>query len=625
MELNRIKSYRYGDRMMQNIICINKVKHTIIFTQKLGVSLVLCLSISKVSAANVEINEDWKFETSTILSLGANWSTQDASNQLVYKPDANHIGKSGLSVDVNGDDGHVNFSQNDNISQIIKGLTEFRLKGQQQGAVLSTKYWYDHAYETGRGDLKAFDDSAWPRLAKFKGIDLWDAYIWKNFALENGQNANLKLGKHTLNWGKSQFFQNGINSVSALDYAAINRPGGEAKERIIPVEMFSFEAGITPNLKLDGFYQFKFRPSVVDGCGTFFAISDFVPENCGPIILTVTPGDKLSESALDALTYIPRSESRYAKNSGQFGFALKQTLPRWNNAELGAYFANYHSRNANFDGTAVTASGPAYFNTARFFSIYPENIKMYGLSLAAKVGTTAVFSELTHKPNQPLQLNGTDIVYAQVLDKDTPLTPPGVAAEFGQYLQGYVRTPVTQFSLGASDRLNNILGANALNWAAEFAVNHIADIGNHRFGRVGAFGRSELSSGAYNPETGEYKCTPYGTAHLTNDVIDRMNERFCNRDGFFTQWSYGYRLRGALNYQDILPVTVITPSVIFRHDIAGFSQNFQEGQMSIAATISVNYQQKYTAELAYTNFFGSNDFSTLDDRDFASLVLKANF
>ncbi len=625
MELSRIKSYRYGDRMMQNVICSNNVKHTIIFTQKLGVCLVLCLSISKVSATSVEINEDWKFETSTMLSLGANWSTQDASNQLVYKPDANHIGKDGLSVDVNGDDGHVNFSQNDNISQIIKGLTEFRLKGQQQGAVLSTKYWYDHAYETGRGDLKAFDDSAWPRLAKFKGIDLWDAYIWKNFALENGQIANLKLGKHTLNWGKSQFFQNGINSVSALDYAAINRPGGEAKERIIPVEMFSFEAGITPNLKLDGFYQFKFRPSVVDGCGTFFAISDFVPENCGPIILTVTPGDKLSESALDAQTYIPRSQSRYAKNSGQYGFSLKQTLPRWNNAELGAYFANYHSRNANFDGTAVTASGPAYFNTARFFSIYPENIKMYGLSLAGKVGTTSVFSELTHKPNQPLQLNGTDIVYAQVLDKDTPLTAPGVAAEFGQYLQGYVRSPVTQFSLGASDRLNNILGANALNWAAEFAVNHIADIGNHRFGRVGAFGRSELSSGAYNPETGEYKCTPYGTAHLANGVIDRMNERFCNKGGFFTQWSYGYRVRGALSYQDILPATVITPSLIFRHDITGFSQNFQEGQMSIAATISVNYQQKYTAELAYTNFFGSNDFSTLDDRDFASLVLKANF
>ena len=100
---------------------------------------------------------------------------------------------------------------------------------------------------------------------------------------------------------------------------------------------------------------------------------------------------------------------------------------------------------------------------------------------------------------------------------------------------------------------------------------------------------------------------------------------FCNKDGFFTEWSYGYRLRGVLSYQDILPAVVITPSFIFRHDITGSSQNFQEGQMSIAATISVSYQQKYTAELAYTNFFGSNDFSTIDDRDFASLIFKANF
>ena len=167
---------------------------------------VLCLSlalvISEVSAASFDLNEEWKFETKTALSFGTNWSTQEASRSLVYKPDANHIGKEGSSIDVNGDDGHVNFNKGDVISQVVKGFTELNLKGKQQGAVVSTKYWYDHAYETGKGDLKAFDDSAWPRLAKFKGIDLWDAYVWKNFALDNGQSANIKLGKHTLQWGK---------------------------------------------------------------------------------------------------------------------------------------------------------------------------------------------------------------------------------------------------------------------------------------------------------------------------------------------------------------------------------------------------------------------------------------
>ncbi|HCL3330073.1 TPA: DUF1302 family protein, partial [Pseudomonas aeruginosa] len=30
-------------------------------------------------------------------------------------------------------------------------------------------------------------------------------------------------------------------------------------------------------------------------------------------------------------------------------------------------------------------------------------------------------------------------------------------------------------------------------------------------------------------------------------------------------------------------------------------------------------------ELAYNSFFGSNEFSTVDDRDFASVTLKASF
>lgn len=611
--------------MVSYFVSLNGQNHHISLMKKTVLCLSLSLAMCEVFAASFDLNGEWKLESKTSLSYGTNWSTQGASSSLVYKPDANYIGKDGNSIDINGDDGRVNFNEGDVISQVIKGLSELSLTGKQQGAVVSAKYWYDHAYETGEGDLKAFDDSAWPRLAKFKGIDLWDAYIWKNFALDQSQTASMKLGKQTLQWGKSQFFQNGLNSVSAFDYAAMNRPGGDTRERVIPTEMFSFEAGINPYLKFAGFYQFKFRPSVVDGCGTFFAISDFVPENCGPILITVMPGDKLSDTALQNKSYIPRSESRYAKDSGQYGFSLKQTLPKFNNAELGLYFANYHIRNANFDGTAVTAVGPTNFNTAQFFSIYPEDIKMYGLSLAAKVGTTSVFSELSHKPNQPLQFNGTDIVYAQVLDKNTPLTDRGTSAEFGQYLQGYVRAPVTQFSFGVSDSLNNVLGANTLNWATELAMNHIGDIGNYRFGRVGAFGRSELSSGAYNPETKENQCTPYGTAHLSNDEIDHLNKRFCNTDGFFTQWSYGYRLRGALTYKDVLPATVIIPSVLFRHDLYGFSQNFQEGQMSLTAAVSATYQQKYNVEFAYVNFFGSNNFSTIDDRDFASVAFKVNF
>ena len=589
------------------------------------VLLGIFLSVSKAYAFTVEINPDWKFETTTNLSLGQSISTQAPSSELLYHPDSIKTGKSGYSIDVNGDNGRVNFDQYDTISQIVKGYTEFKLNGPQQGAVLSTKYWYDHAYEANHGHLYDFDDSQWPRLAKFKGIDLWDAYIWKNFKLNDEQSLNLKLGKHTLSWGKSQFFQNGLNSVSAFDYAAVNRPGGDPRERIIPVEMFSFAADLNQHLKLEGFYQFKFRPSVVDGCGTFFEISDLVPERCGPLIITAGLDDKSTEGALAAQRYIPRTASQLAKDQGQYGFALKQNLPALNNAELGVYFANYHSRLTHFDGTNATAVGAKNFNTATIFSIYPEDIKMYGLSLAGKVATTSVFSELTYKPNMPLHFNSPDLVYYQVLSPDTPFSSPGVSGEMGDYAQGYASLPVTQWSIGASNQIQNLWGANSFNWAAEFAVNHIADIGNHRLGRSGAFGRSELSTGAYDPVTKVNQCTTYGTANLSNDEVDRLNEQYCNRDGYYTTWSMGYRLRGVLNYKDVFPATVISPSLSLRHDVHGYGPNFQQGQMSIAAAVSATYQNKYTAELAYTNFFGSNEFSVIDDRDFASLVFKVNF
>ena len=172
--------------MVTQIVSFNRQHQQISLMKKTVLCLSLTLAMAEVSAATFDFNDEWKLESKTSLSLGANWSTQDAASSLVYKPDANHIGKPGHSIDINGDDGRVNFSEGDVISQVVKGLTELKLTGKQQGAVVSAKYWYDHAYETGSGDLKNFDDSAWPRLAKFKGIDLWDAYIWKDFALNNG-------------------------------------------------------------------------------------------------------------------------------------------------------------------------------------------------------------------------------------------------------------------------------------------------------------------------------------------------------------------------------------------------------------------------------------------------------
>ncbi|OVZ09777.1 hypothetical protein CDO47_33635, partial [Pseudomonas aeruginosa] len=59
--------------------------------------------------------------------------------------------------------------------------------------------------------------------------------------------------------------------------------------------------------------------------------------------------------------------------------------------------------------------------------------------------------------------------------------------------------------------------------------------------------------------------------------------------------------------------------------VQGYGPNFQEGQQAASLALTFDYRNNYSLELAYNSFFGSNEFSTVDDRDFASVTLKASF
>ena len=214
----------------------------------------------------------------------------------------------------------------------------------------------------------------------------------------------------------------------------------------------------------------------------------------------------------------------------------------------------------------------------------------------------------------------------QILAPNSPFTEAGVRPEFGAHVDGYARLPVSQLSVGAADAVTDVLGAKNLTWMAELAVNHIGDIDGQRFGRSSAFGRSELSTGAYDPVTGANACISAGSGNLSAEELKDLNRQFCNaKDGFFSEWSAGYRLRAALNYPDLLAETNVSPSLTLRHDVTGYGPNFQEGQMAVGVGVTATYQKKYSAEIAYQNYFGSNEFSTIDDRDYASMVFKMNF
>ena len=579
---------------------------------------ILAAMVAPAQATTFEFNEDWSLSTKTTLSLGSSWSTQNPDKSMMTRANAlqaQHVQANGSSV--SADDNRLNFEKGDQISQIFKGLTDFSLDGQGQGAFLRFKYWYDEAYENGEGRFKQFDDSGWDDLSKFKGFKTLDAYLWKDFVVAD-RPLNVKVGNQVLSWGESLLIQNGINVINPLDVSAFNRPGVEIKEGQLPVEMLSFSLGLPDTLNLEGFYQYNWRPSVLDGCGTFFASSDAIQKGCGPLYLSQVQTDQQMQSTG---LYATSRGNESPSDNGQFGFALRNMIPALNDAEAAIYFINYHSRLPYFtlDARDVTQPGtfPGGIQNPSYAAAFPEDIRLYGFSLNGVEPNSGISlaGEISYRPNMPLAINAPDINVAVISGPGGSSwvdLPSGFDNTHGDRYDGWVRKGVWQMTGSATQAYDNILGATRLSLFGEAGVVHIEDLGDERLGRNAAFGRSSPKNGA--------QC---------NSVASGVTNQYCTDKGFATDWSWGYRLRASLEYSDVFPGVNLIPAVNWRHDVSGYSYDpqgpFQEGQQALGLSLTANYLNDYSVELAYNSFFGSNDYSTLDDRDFASVSFKVDF
>jgi len=100
--------------------------------------------------------------------------------------------------------------------------------------------------------------------------------------------------------------------------------------------------------------------------------------------------------------------------------------------------------------------------------------------------------------------------------------------------------------------------------------------------------------------------------------------------GFPTKFSWGYRMVVAPTFNSVggSPFNV-TPRIAFNHDVGGISPgpggNFIEGRKQVTVGVTVDYQAKWRAGFAYTNFFGAGINNLLSDRDFVSASISYSF
>ncbi len=614
------------------------------------------------------------------ISIGASWRMESQDPRLVTfgnRPDIASTLTAGASTGT-ADDGDANFDDGDVYSLILKGVHDLELRKGDFGVFLRGKYWYDEELANGNRVIgnsanqytpnQPLADSGFDDLAQASGIELLDAFVYGTWYLgENDAPLDIRLGRQVASWGESTFIQNGINSINPIDVSAFRRPGAEIKEGLLPVAMLLISTSPTDALTFEAFYQLEWEKTVIDGCGTYFSTNDVGATGCNFVTLRNSISDQANMANGLFVTRLPDLEP---DDDGQYGFNVRYFAEKLAGTEFGLYYMNYHSRTPYLGGftsanplvdpallppplvAALTASlgdppwpfipgdplAPFGGGNPQYFAEFPEDIELFGASFATNLAGFAISGEVSYRPDYPVQINATEILQAAVgYAPWSTVTPIVFAAGFGAPVSGYDELPFTQAQVTFIRFFDQVLGASRLSFAAEIGGNWVGSLpqqSTQRYGRntiygMGSFTPIPLASLGI-PLPGDLTCEGFFPPPPFDQVIDPIvpntNTANCTNDGYVTDSSWGYRVRGSLTYNDVFAGINLTPNFAWSHDVDGVSPNtnFNEGAKALTLGINAEYLNRYTGSLSYTSFSGG-DYNVIEDRDFLSLSVSVSF
>ncbi|WP_169732528.1 DUF1302 domain-containing protein [Derxia gummosa] len=551
---------------------------------------------------------------------GSAWRTTGRDPSLLQNTNGRLAGVDhSASHGRNQDDGNLNFDRGDRISTVAKGFAALDMQGGDFALRLSAKAWTDRALAddehrwgnwpsgyAGAGTHSArLDDGGFDRRARFSGITLQEANLSSKTTIDS-QAALARLGWQTLDWGRGFSLPGGLSAINAVDLPASRRPGATPEEVAIPMPLLLARIDPLPQLTVEGFWQLGFQKTVVDGCGTFFAGTDYVADGCNGVMV----GDGFSDpDSVAQGRYLARRGTPTVARDGQFGASL-----RWRVAggELGAYAAQAHSRTPLVSPVktgrmtgAPFVPGNADGLNAGYLTEYPEDIRLFGLSFARRTDDYTVQLEAGWRPNQPMQLNSVDLLNAVAsATAPTLLRADMDALAPGAVLHGYDRHQVSHAQVAGSLPLRGLLPGEPLSLRGEVGgrfVHDLPDSAKRRYGRSDLFGIGTVNG-------------------VCNDVPTS-----CANAGYVTPGAWGYRLRADWR-ATAADGLVLAPALGWAHDVRGWSWDgtFSQGRRAVVTSLRAEFGRRWIADLSLNHPIGGT-YNQLRDRGWAALALGARF
>ncbi|RUT76920.1 DUF1302 domain-containing protein [Marinobacter sp. NP-6] len=618
---------------------MEKKKGTTNFSVCVAGSIAMLSALPASALTNFEVGDGWQGSISSSLSLSSSWRSRDADKKLISPETGALVGISGGTAGAPIDEGNANYSRGDAFSTQVKLISELGISKGDMGAFIRGKAWYDYAldqrdvsygsqnngyngYDLATNSLterRPLSDRGFERLTSYEGVALLDAYIYDSYDV-GGETLQVRVGNQAVNWGESLFIQ-GVNQINPIDVPSFRKPGTEVKEVFLPVPMVFASQSLGDFGGIEAFYQVQWKNTPIEsGCGNYWS------ETIGPIGSDVVSGcdnaiglaPGLSNAgSVAAGAYVPTREGKDAENGGQFGLAYRLYLNSIE-SELGLYAMKIHSRTPVVSIQHEDLSpNPSPFSV---FWEYPEDIKVYGASLAGNLMGWSVAGEVSHHRGVPAQIDGNDLLNSGLgaggLVTGSPIAfgPYGegaLAARSGDgYQTGYTRTNKTQLQFNTLKVGRGILNAQRYLLVAEVGMqwNDLDD--DLRYNRGYVFGPG-----------------PDARYGVPCEAQNRSVEG-CQDEGYTTDFAWGYRLQGELTYSNVLGSGVtVSPSLFFSHDVKGWSvdNQFKEDRMALTFGTEFSYQGKYSLTLSATEFNRDAKYDPLRDRGFYSAALTANF
>jgi len=596
------------------------------------------------------------------VSYGARYRVQDRDTAIIGLPSG------GTAYSVNGDDGNLNFDTGI-VSNTPKATVDFGFgvdvgKNHNIGFFTRASAFYDFALMKDCCERTELTDDALDWAGS--RTELLDAYLYWQFPI-----GEIRVGRQVLNWGESTFIQGGLSVINPVDVSALRVPGSELREAFRPQGMAWASFDLSSNLSFEAFYQYEWEDIVIDPPGTYFSTNDFVGPGGTNVFLAFASFPDTGEQPFfmgpdrDTLypypfMSVPRGETQKPKDDGQFGLALRWFVPSWNGTEFGFYYMNVHSRLPTINGftgtQAAAGQGLAavpgiamavyaalgvppgvspeadaaaaqaaqagatsiYAQSANWFTAYPEDIKLYGFSWNAQLGTSGVAfqGEVSYRQDQPYQADDVELLFAALspisagLAATNQVAPGGVG--FETEILGYRLLDSSQLQFTFTKIVSNILGADQAVFLGEFGFNKVWDMPSKDVLRFEGPGTYTSGNPIHEMPGGAHAGKPY-----------EQPEHFAD------DFSAGYRLIGRLTYNNAIGAWSLAPRLAWSHDPYGNTPgpggSFLEGRMALTAGVQASYQNAWQIDLSYTTYMGASRYNLINDRDFIGGFVKFSF